>query len=332
MRSYFQRAHLSARHLRPEEELTELARVVGNTAGAIHPQRNEGDRLLEAVEEALRIGAAANTPVHIFPPEDGGGANWGKMELALARIKAARAAGQEVGADVYPYVNNGWNPRAHPSAPLGTRPAELLKRLDDPAMRAEIRREMETGTGWENWFAHVGHDWDRVLSPRSKPPTTPVTMARARRNRTCRQAGSLGCLFAIARAGAFAMRKACRKQQDEGHPPGIRLVRYRCGTDAVATGRAAGRHGQTTHGPAGKSSACVWSVPAGVVALRSRSGCADARRRRPPHERRGGERDHGLRPRAIKRRIGRRCCGLRSGNDLRSRDLGDRTFSERHRL
>jgi hypothetical protein len=42
-------------------------------------------------------------------------------------------------------------------------PDELLRRLDDPGMRAEIRREMETGTGWEDWFDHVGHDWERVV-------------------------------------------------------------------------------------------------------------------------------------------------------------------------
>jgi N-acyl-D-aspartate/D-glutamate deacylase len=63
--------------------------------------RNEGDQLLEAIDEALRIGRAAGAPVHIFHLKTAGRANWGKMDLAITRIQAARAAGQEVAADIY---------------------------------------------------------------------------------------------------------------------------------------------------------------------------------------------------------------------------------------
>jgi N-acyl-D-amino-acid deacylase len=38
-----------------------------------------------------------------------------------------------------------------------------MRRLADPAIRAEMRKEMETGTGWENWYAHAGKDWDRII-------------------------------------------------------------------------------------------------------------------------------------------------------------------------
>jgi hypothetical protein len=73
------------------------------------------------------------------------------MEAGFARIKGARAAGQEVGADIYPYINNGLGIRSliHPRH-SAKGPEELLRRLDDSQMRAEIRREMETVTGWEN--------------------------------------------------------------------------------------------------------------------------------------------------------------------------------------
>ena len=30
-------------------------------------------------------------------------------------------------------------------------------------MRAEIRREMETNFDYENWYRHIGFDWDRVV-------------------------------------------------------------------------------------------------------------------------------------------------------------------------
>jgi N-acyl-D-aspartate/D-glutamate deacylase len=148
-----------------EQEITELAKVAGEYGGGYYTHmRNEGDRLLEAIDEALRIGKAAGTPVHIYHLKAAGQANWGKMDLALARIKEARANGQQVGADIYPYINNGLGIRAllHPRhAAQGQ--AELMRRLKDPTIQAEMRKEMETLGGWENWYAHAGHDWDRIV-------------------------------------------------------------------------------------------------------------------------------------------------------------------------
>ena len=148
-----------------EEEITELARVAGEYGGRYFTHmRNEGDRLLEAIDEALRIGAAAGTPVHIFHLKAAGVANWPKMELALSRIAAARSAGQQVAADIYPYVNNGLGIRAliHPRHSADG-PEALLAKLADRASRDEMRREMEEVSGWENWFAHAGQDWDRIV-------------------------------------------------------------------------------------------------------------------------------------------------------------------------
>lgn len=148
-----------------ESEIAELAKVAGASGGSYFTHmRNEGDRLLEAIDEALRIGHAAGTPVHIFHLKTAGQGNWGKMDLAIARIRAARAAGQQVGVDIYPYVNNGLGIRAliHPKhATKGE--ADLLRQLADPAARREMRTEMETLGGWENWFAHAGRNWDRIV-------------------------------------------------------------------------------------------------------------------------------------------------------------------------
>jgi len=148
-----------------ESEIAELTKVAGQYGGRYFTHmRNEGDRLLEAIDEALRIGQTAGTPVHIFHLKTAGQGNWGKMDLALARIKAARAAGQQVGVDIYPYINNGLGIRAliHPRHAADGE-AELLRKLGDPAVRAEMRREMETLGGWENWYAHAGKNWDRVI-------------------------------------------------------------------------------------------------------------------------------------------------------------------------
>lgn len=148
-----------------ESEIAELTKVAGAFGGSYFTHmRNEGDRLLEAIDEALRIGQAAGTPVHIFHLKTAGQGNWGKMDLALARIKAARASGQQVGVDIYPYINNGLGIRAliHPRHATDGE-GELLRKLGDPAVRRAMRSEMETLGGWENWYAHAGKNWDRIV-------------------------------------------------------------------------------------------------------------------------------------------------------------------------
>jgi len=190
-----------------EEEITELAKVAGRYGGRYFTHmRNEGDRLLEAIDEALRIGRAAGTPVHIYHLKTAGQGNWGKMDQALARVKAARAAGQQVGVDVYPYINNGLGIRAllHPRhAAQGQE--TLMKRLEDPAIRAEMRREIETLGGWENWFAHAGRDWDRIVVARLPDQyakyngQTVAAIARAT------NADAWDVFFALCRTDAAAM-------------------------------------------------------------------------------------------------------------------------------
>ncbi len=191
-----------------EEEITELAMVAGEYGGRYFTHmRNEGDRLLEAIDEALRIGKAAGTPVHIYHLKAAGQANWGKMDLALARIKTARAEGQDVAVDVYPYVNNGLGIRAliHPRhAAAGQE--DLLARLDDPAMRREMRREMEEMSGWENWFAHAGKDWDRIVLGNIEHPDYTdfdgMTIQHVA-DETGKDAWDV--FFEIAKVGSFAM-------------------------------------------------------------------------------------------------------------------------------
>src|SRR5262249_15293235 len=147
------------------EEIASLAEGAGRYGGRYYTHmRNEGDKLEEAIDEALEIGRRGKTPVHIFHLKAAGRQNWGKMQLAIAKIKAARAAGEQVTADIYPYINNGLGIAAfiHPrhSAEGHKR---LIRRLDDSSARAEIRKEMETTTGWENWYRHVGRDWSKVI-------------------------------------------------------------------------------------------------------------------------------------------------------------------------
>lgn len=147
------------------EEIADLAHVAGEYGGGYYTHmRNEGDRLLEAIDEALAIGETADCRVHIYHLKAAGRQNWGKMDQAIARIKAARAIGRQVAADIYPYINNGLGITAfiHPRH-SAEGPGVLRRKLDNPQVRAEIRREMETNFEYENWFRHTGFDWDKVV-------------------------------------------------------------------------------------------------------------------------------------------------------------------------
>lgn len=155
------------------EEIGALAGVAGEYGGRYYTHmRNEGDQLLEAIDEALEIGRVGNTPVHIFHLKAAGQQNWGKMQLAIARIKAARTDGRQVTADIYPYINNGLGIDAliHPRH-FGAGRANFLGRLKaDADLRAEVRREIESTAGWENWFRHAGSDWSRVIVGQTNEP------------------------------------------------------------------------------------------------------------------------------------------------------------------
>jgi N-acyl-D-amino-acid deacylase len=86
-------------------EVVALAAAAAAAGGvyATH-MRNEGDQLLEAVEEALVVGREAGCPVHISHHKAAGRRNWGRVRESLDRVDRAIAEGQEVTLDVYPYT------------------------------------------------------------------------------------------------------------------------------------------------------------------------------------------------------------------------------------
>lgn len=147
-------------------ELIELAKMVTPYGGIYTSHmRNESNHLIEAIDEALAIGRGANIPVHIYHLKAAGVRNWPLMPEAIAHIAAARAGGMDVTADIYPYVRNGIGLRSFvPPSNFAQGSEAFYKRLEDPAVRAELRKTVETDvTSWENWFDHVGQDWDNVL-------------------------------------------------------------------------------------------------------------------------------------------------------------------------
>ncbi|MCA9739681.1 MAG: D-aminoacylase [Gemmatimonadota bacterium] len=147
------------------EELAALAEVAGQYGGVYFTHmRNESFAVLEAIREALTIGSRGGVPVHIYHLKAAGRANWPLMRQALALIDSARAAGQDVTADVYPYVRNGIGLTSFLHPRHYARGSDVfLATLDDPTVRAELRREVERTADWENWYRHVGSDWNNVL-------------------------------------------------------------------------------------------------------------------------------------------------------------------------
>lgn len=87
------------------DEIANLARVAAKYGGMYFSHiRDEGDRIDSALDEAFRIGREANIPVNVWHLKIGGRPNWGKMPAIVDRIAAARAAGLDVSANVYPYA------------------------------------------------------------------------------------------------------------------------------------------------------------------------------------------------------------------------------------
>lgn len=147
------------------DELAALAAVAGEYGGVYFTHmRNESFAVLEAIREALTIGTRANVPVHIYHLKAAGQENWPLMRRSLALIDSARAAGRDVTADVYPYVRNGIGLTSFLHPRHYARGADVfLATLDDAGVRSELRREVETTADWENWYRHVGMDWNNVL-------------------------------------------------------------------------------------------------------------------------------------------------------------------------
>lgn len=92
------------RHARTEEIIELTSALRGTTALYASHIRNEAEDLLDAVREAIRVGAEAGVPVQISHHKATGRANWGLVRESLALIEEAREAGQIVNADQYPYT------------------------------------------------------------------------------------------------------------------------------------------------------------------------------------------------------------------------------------
>ena len=132
-------------------ELVEIAKVVRNAGGIyITHMRSEGDKLLESIDEVIRISRESGIPAEIYHLKASGIRNYAKGPQAIARIDAARAEGLDVQADMYPYTA-GATGLSSCLPPWSAADGKLFENLASKAMRAKMRAEMEHQTfDWEN--------------------------------------------------------------------------------------------------------------------------------------------------------------------------------------
>jgi N-acyl-D-amino-acid deacylase len=144
-------------------EITALASIAASNGGvyATH-MRNEGLRVVEAIQEALAIGREASIPVQISHFKVSGKANWGKSTETLAMVESARREGIDVTIDQYPYTASSTNLAVLvPEWALDGGLDSLRVRMKDPATRRKIVDGMldnqEEGKSKDFSFAFVAN-------------------------------------------------------------------------------------------------------------------------------------------------------------------------------
>jgi N-acyl-D-amino-acid deacylase len=171
------------------EELIELCKVAAKYKGKyIAHIRSEGNQLIEAVEETLRISREAGLPAEIYHLKASGESNWGKMNKVIAMINEARRKGVKITADMYTYTagSTGLDAAMPPWVFDGGR-AAADKRLQDPETRKKIAKAINTPSNdWENLYQLAGSP-DRILlvgfRTEALKPFTGKTLAEAAKMR-----------------------------------------------------------------------------------------------------------------------------------------------------
>jgi len=157
----------------PTEEVIELAKVAGRFGGIyISHMREEASRVVQSVQETIRIGEEGGLPTQVTHHKVLGPANWGQSVETLRLVDQARARGVDATVDQYPYTASSTSITAAllPAwAQEGGR-EETLKRLRDPASRARIKAESariireERGGGDPRNVVIANCQWDTTLA------------------------------------------------------------------------------------------------------------------------------------------------------------------------
>jgi N-acyl-D-amino-acid deacylase len=141
------------------DELVALSEVAAEHGGMyVSHMRDEGAQMIEAIDELLTIAREANIRAEIYHLKSSGQPNWHLFDEAVQMVEDARAEGLEITADVYTYPAGatGLNVTVPPWVQEGGFDASI-ERMQDPAIREQIIREMNTPSDkWENMFLMSG--------------------------------------------------------------------------------------------------------------------------------------------------------------------------------
>jgi N-acyl-D-aspartate/D-glutamate deacylase len=150
------------------DELVALAkRLPAGRVYATH-MRSEGAGLFDSIDEAVEIGRQAGCRVQVSHLKAAGRSNWGQGGAALERLDRARRDGVAVTQDVYPYDRSSTMLTAclPPWFQEGG-DAAILIRLEDPAMLARARADVEGPNAGDSHVAGAGYDGILVSSTAS---------------------------------------------------------------------------------------------------------------------------------------------------------------------
>src|SRR5437016_208427 len=160
------------------EELIELCKVAAKYQGKyISHMRSEGNQLLEALNELIRISRQAGIPAEVYHLKASGEKNWPKEDELLAQIEAAQKEGLKIRANMYTYTaaGTGLDACLPPWTEDGGYPA-LFKRLRDPATRQKIKAEVQKPAGgWENLYFDAGGPEHILLAEFRSDKLKPLT-------------------------------------------------------------------------------------------------------------------------------------------------------------
>lgn len=171
------------------EELIELTKVAAEYDGVYASHiRSEGESLVEAVEEFLRIVRESGARGEMYHLKAAGKSNWPKMDEVIALFEKARADGLKITADAYTYTagSAGLTSTMPPWVQEGGF-EKALERLQDPATRARIKKEMNVAAkDWENMYLQAGGPEGVLLvgfKTEKLKPLTGKTLAEAAKMR-----------------------------------------------------------------------------------------------------------------------------------------------------
>jgi N-acyl-D-amino-acid deacylase len=169
-------------------ELIELCKVAARYKGKyISHMRSEGERLLEGIDEVIRISKEAKIPAEIYHFKAAGKDNWKKMDAAIAKVEAARRKGLKITANMYCYTA-GAAPLTACIPPWAMEGGEVAmrKRLSDPDLRKRVLNDIRNKTDWPNFFRNAGSA-DKLLlvsfKQKSLKPLQGKTLAQIARQR-----------------------------------------------------------------------------------------------------------------------------------------------------